>query len=70
MKVLVSDQLSEVGLDLLRETQGLDVDFNIGLNPDELKSIIGQYDALVIRSATRVTPDIIEAAKNLKVILP
>jgi D-3-phosphoglycerate dehydrogenase len=68
MKVLVSDQLSELGIDLLRETQGLDVDFNPGLNPDELKSIIGQYDALVIRSATRVTSDIIEAANNLKVI--
>ncbi|MCP4632464.1 MAG: phosphoglycerate dehydrogenase, partial [candidate division Zixibacteria bacterium] len=68
MKVLVSDQLSEVGVNIFKETPGIDVDVNIGLAPDELKAIIGQYDGLVIRSATKVTNEIIEAADNLKVV--
>jgi D-3-phosphoglycerate dehydrogenase len=44
------------------------VDVNTGLSPEALKDIIGDYDALVIRSATKVTADLIEAAKKLKVI--
>ena len=68
MKVLVSDPLSEVGIKIFEETPGIDVDVNTGLTPDELKGIIGQYDGLAIRSATKVTADIIEAADNLKVI--
>jgi D-3-phosphoglycerate dehydrogenase len=68
MKVLVSDPLSEVGIRIFRETPGIDVDVNMGLSPDELKGVIGQYDGLAIRSATRVTADVIEAARNLKVI--
>ncbi|MBW1850196.1 MAG: phosphoglycerate dehydrogenase [Deltaproteobacteria bacterium] len=68
MKVLVSDQLSDVGVKILQETPGIDVDVNIGLTPEELLGIIGQYDGLVIRSATKVTAGIIEAASNLKVI--
>ena len=55
MKVLVSDNLSEVGIRILRDTPGIDVDVNTGLTPEELKEIIGQYDGLVIRSATKVT---------------
>jgi D-3-phosphoglycerate dehydrogenase len=68
MKVLVSDQLSDVGVKILKETPGIEVDVNVGLAPEKLKEIIGQYDGLVIRSATRVTADIIGAAPNLKVI--
>ena len=68
MKVLVSDSLSEVGVNIFQETPGIEVDVNVGLKPDELKGIIGQYNGLVIRSATKVTADIIEAATNLKVI--
>jgi D-3-phosphoglycerate dehydrogenase len=68
MKVLVSDSLSEVGVEIFKETSGIDVDVNIGLTPEELKGIIGQYDGLAIRSATKVTADILAAAKNLKVI--
>jgi len=67
LKVLVSDKLSEKGVELLRGG-GLDVDVNIGLDKDGLKAIIGNYDALVVRSATKATPEIIEAAKKLKVI--
>jgi D-3-phosphoglycerate dehydrogenase / 2-oxoglutarate reductase len=68
MKVLVSDQLSDVGVKIFQETPDIEVDVNIGLSPDELKKIIGQYHGLAIRSATKVTADIIEAADNLKVI--
>ncbi len=68
MKVLISDPLSNVGVEILRGTQGISVDINTGLSPEELKAIIGAYDALVIRSATKVTKDIISAADNLKVI--
>ncbi len=68
MKVLVSDPLSEVGVKIFQEAPDIDVDVKTGLAPEELKGIIAQYDALVIRSATKVTAEIIEAADNLKVI--
>jgi D-3-phosphoglycerate dehydrogenase len=67
MKVLVSDNISSKGIEILRKA-GLDVDVKTGLKPEELKSIIGEYHALIIRSATKVTEDIINVAKNLKVI--
>ncbi len=67
MKVLVSDNISSKGVEILRNA-GLTVDVKTGLKPDELKSIIGDYHALIVRSATKATADIIDAAKNLKVI--
>lgn len=67
MKVLISDNLAPIGAEILQNA-GLEVDINTGLAPEELKEIIGQYDGLVIRSATKVTSEIIEAAKNLKVV--
>lgn len=68
MKVLVSDNLGEIGIQMFQEAAGIDVDVRTGLEPDALKEIIGQYDALVIRSATKVTADLLEAATNLKVV--
>ena len=67
MKVLVSDNLSQVGVDILRKA-GLEVDVKTGLAPEELQAIIGEYQGLVIRSATKVTAAILEAAHNLKVV--
>lgn len=67
MKVLISDNISEKCIDILKNA-GLTVDINVGLKPDELKALIGEYHGLVIRSATKVTGEIIEAARNLKVI--
>ena len=67
MKVLISDNLAPLGEKLLREA-GLEVDVNTGLPPEELKAIIPDYDGLVIRSATKVRQDIIEAATKLKVV--
>lgn len=68
MKVLVADSMSEKGIDIFRETKGITVDVNTGLKPEELKKIIGEYDGIAIRSATKVTAEIIAAAKNLKVV--
>ena len=68
MKVLVSDNLGEVGIQMFRDAAGIEVDVKTGLSPEELKAIIGDYDALAIRSATKVTEELIEAAPRLKVV--
>jgi len=68
MKVLVSDKLGEIGIKMFEKEEGISVDVKTGLTPEELKQIIGDYDALVIRSATKVTADLIDCAKKLKVI--
>lgn len=67
MKVLVSDSISSKGVEVLRKA-GLEVDVKTDLKPDELKAIISDYHALIVRSATKATSEIIEAATNLKVI--
>ncbi len=67
-RVLVSDNLSPRGLEILRQAEGIQVDVKTGLTPDELKEIIGAYDALVIRSGTKVTADVIERADRLRIV--
>jgi len=68
-KVLVSDKLSETAIQIFRD-RGIDVDFDpsIGKDKDKLLAVIDQYDGLAIRSATKATEKIINAATNLKVI--
>ncbi|MEM9910456.1 MAG: phosphoglycerate dehydrogenase [Pseudomonadota bacterium] len=68
-KVLVSDKLSETAVQIFRD-RGIDVDFqpDLGKDKEKLAEVIGQYDGLAIRSATKVTPKILEAADRLKVI--
>lgn len=68
-KVLVSDKLSETAVQIFRD-RGIDVDFmpDVGKDKEKLLEIIGQYDGLAIRSATKVTEKILAAADNLKVI--
>jgi D-3-phosphoglycerate dehydrogenase len=66
-KVLISDQMDPKAVEIFR-AGGVEVDEKTGLTKDELKAIIGEYDGLAIRSATKVTPDILEAATKLKVI--
>lgn len=66
-KVLVSDNISSKCIDILKNA-GLQVDVKVGLKPEDLKDCIGDYHGLVIRSATKVTQEIIDAARNLKVI--
>ena len=66
-KVLISDKMGARVTEIFKEA-GIEVDVKTGLAPQELKEIIGEYDGLVVRSATKVTAEIIESAKNLKVI--
>ena len=68
-KVLVSDKLSETAVQIFRD-RGIDVDFmpDLGKDKEKLAEIIGQYDGLAIRSATKVTEKILEKADKLKVI--
>ncbi len=66
MKILVTDSIAVQGIDILR--QHAEVDVKKGMALAELRSIIGGYDALVVRSQTKVTSDVIEAAEKLQVI--
>ena len=68
MKVLVSDGINKAGIEIFKNQKGIEVDVNTGLSPDELKAIISQYHGIVIRSATKITKDILDAATNLKVV--
>ncbi len=68
-KVLVSDSLSETAVQIFRD-RGIEVDFEPALGKDKeaLAAVIGKYDGLAIRSATKVTPSLLEHATNLKVV--
>jgi D-3-phosphoglycerate dehydrogenase / 2-oxoglutarate reductase len=66
-RILVSDKLSDNGLKILKD-KGLDVDVKTGLSEAALIEIIGNYDALIVRSGTTVTAPIIQAASKLRVI--
>jgi D-3-phosphoglycerate dehydrogenase / 2-oxoglutarate reductase len=65
-RVLITDKVAPEGIDLLRPVA--EVDERIGISPDDLRAIIGDYDALVVRSETRVTSDILAAGEKLKVV--
>ncbi|MBT8354237.1 MAG: phosphoglycerate dehydrogenase, partial [Desulfofustis sp.] len=67
MRVLISDNLAPIGVEML-ENAGIEVDFRPGLSPDEIKAAIGEYEGLIIRSATKVTADLLESAGRLKVV--
>jgi D-3-phosphoglycerate dehydrogenase len=66
-KVLISDKMDPNAAQIFRE-RGCDVDVITGKTPEELKAMIGEYDGLAIRSSTKVTKEILDAATNLKVI--
>jgi D-3-phosphoglycerate dehydrogenase len=66
-KVLISDQMDPQAAQIFRD-RGVEVDEITGKTPEELMAIIGQYDGLAIRSSTKVTKEILDAATNLKVI--
>jgi D-3-phosphoglycerate dehydrogenase / 2-oxoglutarate reductase len=67
-RVLLSDSLSPKGIEVLRANPALSVDVKTGLKPEQLAEIIEPYHALVVRSATKVTREVIERAHSLKVI--
>ena len=66
-KVLISDSMSNVAQTIF-EKNNISVDVKTGLSEEEIIKIIPEYDGIVVRSATKVTKNIISAAKNLKVI--
>src|SRR5579885_2044108 len=66
-KVLIADKLSPAAVAIFQE-RGVDADVKTGLPKEELIKIIGNYDGVAIRSATKLTADVLKAAKNLKVI--
>src|SRR5215211_2007871 len=68
MRVLVADDLSAEGVQILKAGPGLEVEVKVGLKPAELKAAIGDYDALAVRSATKVSAEVIEAGNKLKLI--
>lgn len=67
MKVLVSEKIAPEGVQILKDG-GLEVEVKLGLTPDELIETIPQYDGLIVRSATKVTSDLLKHATNLKVV--
>ena len=67
MRVLITDSVSEKGVKLMQEA-GIEVDQKVGISEDEIVAIIDNYDALIVRSQTKVTRKIIESANALKVI--
>ena len=68
-KVLISDKLSDAAIQIFKD-RGIEVDFRpeLGKDKDALAAVIGNYDGLAIRSATKVTPSLLEHAANLKVV--
>lgn len=66
-KVLIADSLSPRAVDIFRN-RGIEVEVKTGLKPEDMKAIIGGFDGLAVRSATKVTAEIIAAAPSLKVI--
>ncbi len=66
-RVLVADDLSPEGIDILRRA-GLQVDVRTGMKPDELEAAIGDYDAVAVRSASKITARVLEKATRLKVV--
>ncbi|KKN24281.1 hypothetical protein LCGC14_0896490 [marine sediment metagenome] len=67
MKILISDKVQEEGIKILQDN-GFEVEKNFKISNDELKREIGEYDGIVVRSRTKLTAEILEIAKNLKVI--
>jgi D-3-phosphoglycerate dehydrogenase len=68
MKILVTEPLAPQGMEVLSRAPELQVDVRLGLKPADLKAVIGDYHGIVVRSGTKVTADLLEAARNLKVI--
>ena len=66
-RVLIADKLSPAAVDIFK-ARGVEADVKTGLSKDELLKIIGDYDGLAVRSATKADKDVIAAAKNMKVI--
>jgi len=67
-KVLITDHISQDGVDILKKDKDIEVDIKAGIKNSDLKKIIGEYDAVITRSGTTVTPELIEKPGKLKII--
>lgn len=67
-RVLVADNISDAGVDLLRSAPGFEVTVKTGMSPDELTRVVGDYEGLLVRSATKVTADVLREPGRLRVI--
>ena len=67
-KVLVADGISEIGIEQLKADPDLDVDVRIGISPEDLLADAGDYHGIIVRSATKITDDVIDKATNLKCV--
>ncbi len=69
VSILITDRIAQEGIDLLRrELPEAQIDERLGLKPEQVRAVIGNYTALIVRSETRVTDDILAAATNLKIV--
>jgi D-3-phosphoglycerate dehydrogenase len=68
LKILVADNIAEQGLARLRENKEIQVDVRIGLDPQALASVVGDYDAMIIRSGVKVTGEVLAKPGRLRVI--
>src|SRR5947209_4120451 len=69
IKILITDRIAKEGVALLRtELPQAQIDERPGMKPDQLKAIIGEYQALIVRSETQITEDILAAATHLKIV--
>lgn len=69
VRILVTDKIAREGIELLQaQMPDAQVDERRGLSPEQIKDIIGEYHALIVRSETKVTADVLEAGKNLKIV--
>src|SRR5579883_2796260 len=70
-RILIADEIAQEGIDLLRtELPEAHIDVRTGLKPEQLRAIIGEYTALIVRSATQVTAEVLSAARQLKIVGP
>ncbi len=67
-KILVADKLADAGVNFLNEQEGIQLHIEVGMTPEQLCASIGEYDALLIRSDTKVTAEVLKAATNLKLV--
>jgi len=68
-RVLITDNLSPAGLKVLEETPGIEVDAQSGLTPDEVREALKSADGIIIRSGTKLTPELLAGQERLKVIV-
>src|SRR5579859_527336 len=69
VKILIADKIAREGIDLLRsQLPDAQIDERPGLKPEQLKAIIGDYTALIVRSETQVTEDVLAAATKMKIV--